>query len=741
MRRILFAAAVALTLMSQGVYAIHLGEGDLPWSQSMTHPLDKPLNDQYDGKCFFMNLGPTGIRARIDPEAPKQFKVMYVFQDAKSPAKGKINIGDMIIGANGKSFKDPHGFHRKQGGRGWPGPPYELALAIEESQGRDGTLELMVLPGGNRSEKSTVSLQLKPVGRFSETYPWNCPRSDKLLEELCDFLFDHGVQGRHHYQIQQLLALWASGDKRAIPLVKAKADELMRRPPEHTSTGMVTWGWGYTGIFLGEYYNQFKDKGVVQTAEALAECYELGQDWQSGGYSHRPFPAIEQRVAAGGPKGYGSMAAPGGLAMLAQSIFKATGLPYSERAYERTHQAYLLTAGGNARADIAYGFKAWPHAVLNLSDNRQARSKEGVGYLVPAGMNGIGAYTIGWPTKDDPRWTPTDWVKREASENSLFEQKDYRIAVRTMTLPEPSKPYQTSPGGGGHIAPVGMGAVAHFIGNTERASWGYLGKHMATCCANSAKTLWDGHACSEMHAFFGVLGAARADEKSFREFLDYTKTWIILSETHDGQGLVEQPFGCQRNSTCTIARDRTTYTHVAILLLSIPKRKLLITGADYAEPAVETTVKRSPDGSSLARLAPVPVARKARTLSADRLASLDRSLQRTLTKLSEAGALQPFPLKLSVTSAQVQLSEVKGDGTLIFQLVGGSKTAAFQWSRLARKDHATLALLVAACKPDSADVQAMAGVYMEAMGQVGEADKYFAKAGEDSTRKLAALFD
>ena len=113
---------------------------------------------------------------------------MYVFQDDKSPAKGLINKGDIIIGANGNEFQDPHGFDRKEGGRGWPGPPYELSKALEDSQGKDGKLSLIVWPKGRNKEQKNVELQLKPVGRFSKTFPWDCPRSDKLRKDLCDFM-------------------------------------------------------------------------------------------------------------------------------------------------------------------------------------------------------------------------------------------------------------------------------------------------------------------------------------------------------------------------------------------------------------------------------------------------------------------------------------------------------------------------------------------------------------------------
>lgn len=604
-----YAAFGLVLMLVSSAQAIHLGDGDLPYSQSVDHPLDQPVNDKYNGKAFFMNLGPTGIRARIDPDAPRQFKVMYVFQDQRSPARGLIEIGDMIVGANGRQFASDHGFHRKHAGaRGWQGPPFELAQAIEDSQGRDGKLSLIVWPGGEQSRQKHVVLQLEPVGRFSPTYPWNCPRSDKLRQRLCDFLIHHGIKGRHHYQIQQLLALWAAGDQRAMPLIQSKARELMNARYEPQSTGMVTWGWGYTGIFLGEYYNMTRDAGVVSAAQQLVECYRLGIDWRSGGCSHRPFIYIQRRIADGGPKGYGAMAGPGGLSMLAQSTFKANGLPYDQATYERQHQAFLATAGGNSRASIAYGFKPWTHAVIEVTDPNKGLSGKGVGYQCPTGMNNIGTYKILWPTQADPRWTPTDWVANEAATNLLFQTGgNHRLVVRRMVQPEPTGPYRTDPDGGGHVAPMGMGAAAHFVGNPDNRTWQFLGAHLASGCALSPKMIFDGHADATMHGFFSVIGAAWAQPDHQRAYLDYVKTLLILCEPHDGQGLVEQPFGCQRNSTCSIARDRTAYTHVAILLLSLPRKQLLITGAQSTlgpRPVRTTSTASAPTNAPAA--APPP---------------------------------------------------------------------------------------------------------------------------------------
>ena len=584
---------IAILLLSYQVFAIHIGENDLPYSQSMEHPLDAPLNQKFGGKNFFMNLGPTGIRARIDPSAPKEFLVKYVFSG--SPAYGKIKAGDRIIGANGNKFINPHGFHRKKpGARGWQGPPFELAHAIEDSQGSKGKLSLIVKSGGS---SKIVSIQIKAVGRFSPTYPWNCSRSDQLRKDLVDFLLKEGTKSRLWLQIQYTLALWASGDERAIPLAKALGQSIASQRNDPMNGGMVSWTWGYKGIFLGEYYRAFNDKGVFPAIASLNTCYQTGQDLRNGGFSHRPFPAIQRRIASGGPKGYGAMAGPGGLSMLAQSIFKETGLPYSEQAYHRTHQSFLQTCGPSDNGGLAYGFRGWEavHIRLDHPSRSPCKSKEGIGFVCPTGMKRIGPYKVEkWTQDSTGKWnmkltSPSgefSWLKSESNLRVYDQGTNRRLVVRFQPLPEPKGPFRNNRKGGGHVAPVGMGALAHFIGNKGNTPWNFLGTHMATHCASSPKTLWDGHAAASMHAFFGVLGAAKAEDTDLREFLDYSKTWIILSETHEDRskgGLVEQPFGCQRNSTTSVSRDRRQYSHVALLLLSLPKRHLLITGAPTYE--------------------------------------------------------------------------------------------------------------------------------------------------------------
>jgi hypothetical protein len=65
------------------------------------------------------------------------------------------------------------------------------------------------------------------------------------------------------------------------------------------------------------------------------------------------------------------------------------------------------------------------------------------------------------------------------------------------------------------------------------------------------------------------------------------------------------------------------------------------------------------------------------------------------------------------------------------------KSANVKMEQLKNIDKASLSILIAQLQPESENAKAMAGVYLEAAGQVAAADKYFDKAGESATRKLS----
>ncbi len=138
---------------------------------------------------------------------------------------------------------------------------------------------------------------------------------------------------------------------------------------------------------------------------------------------------------------------------------------------------------------------------------------------------------------------------------------------------------------------------------------------------------------------------------------------------------------------------------------------------------------------------PLPAVRQARKLAVDRQAALDRALEQTLVKLSDAQALNPVTLRLSLSAAPIVLVAAEAGGSLTFRAAGADREAKIAWDTLPPADRLTLAILTAKLKPESTDAQAMAGVYLEINGNVSQAEGYYQKAGPESRAKLEALFE
>ena len=136
-----------------------------------------------------------------------------------------------------------------------------------------------------------------------------------------------------------------------------------------------------------------------------------------------------------------------------------------------------------------------------------------------------------------------------------------------------------------------------------------------------------------------------------------------------------------------------------------------------------------------------PVKVSARTMSASNQKLLHNALLGVLRKLSSDQALAPVPLSLSITARKVILVEVEPESKLVLQAVGVDQKAPVNFEDLKLSDRATLSLLVASLRGTSKDAQAMAGVYMELLGKMQDASAFYSKAGTESSKKLASLFD
>ena len=751
------ALCLGFFMISGPTYGIMERDG-YPWNVKvkLDNEYEQKLNKKYPNGGWYINLGPTGIRAQIVTNKPNQFLVKFVFDDSLSPARGKISIGDVIVGANGKDFSS-HIFGRRGNRKGWGGPVMDLSKAIEDCQGKDGKLSLKVWAGGDSKKVKTVELQLKVVGKFASNYPYDCDRSEKLAKQLCDNIAEEykkkGKLGRVHTHTQAVLALMANGYREHEGMIKKIVSSYASKRYDPLNTGFVTWGWGFDGILMGEYTQLYKDKKLRKAMESAAAAYIEGSKG-TGIFTHRSYRALDKM----GKKPYASIAGISGLSMLSLSLIKRAGYDYSEEFYNTLHRHYLNNATPDTLG-IAYAFSNKApnknrkdieprHAIIRLKDPKKGLSGKGPGYECPTGMKGIGQYEIIWPTKKDPRWKPTDWIEKEKNSNKLievsiskgdaFKGDGVRKVVRNHpdykepTNPEPKKAYKTTKGAM-HCFPIGLGALAHVLDPENRTSWKYLGKHAANTAALSYEHAFDGHAGGNLHAFWTVLGAAHADADKKRKFLDYMKCFLIMSETHYGKMIV-QPLSRDRigaNGDPSYGPEMLP-TATAAILLSLPKKRLLITGA--LEGASSNYVRKSPSRKTVPKKS-VELG-VLNSLQKDRLNTV---LLLTLSTLSDMKMLKPMTVPLSKTNSKVWLKKAEANGRLTFQVLDSSKEAVLDFGELSEKDYAILARLAAALRPESKLDQAIAGVYMQMLGEENLASTYLLKSSDEHIQKVLKM--
>lgn len=290
-----------------------------------------PANAKHD-----WNLGATGLRGwmycdRLMTSDARQIAVTKV--EAGSPADGTIAVGDVILGVGGKAFShDP----RSEMGR---------ALTAAETEAGGGKLALTRWRAGKTEE---VVLKLPVLGNYSPTAPFDCPKSQRILEQGCKAIAARmGAAGYGNQdpitRSLNALALLAGGDAAYLPLVKKEAGWAAA----FSATSMQTWRYGYVMIFLGEYVIATGDRSVLPGLKRLALESANGQS-AVGSWGHG-FARPDGRL-----RGYGMMNSPGIPLTIGLVLAREAGIddPALDLAIDRSAKLLRFYIGKGA---IPYG--------------------------------------------------------------------------------------------------------------------------------------------------------------------------------------------------------------------------------------------------------------------------------------------------------------------------------------------------------------------------------------------------
>ena len=211
---------------------------------------------------FFGVIGTTGIKARVYPGVVIKVEEMM----PSSPCEGKFAKGEILTAINGTTLKGLDPF-------------VAMGNALTKAEATDGRMVFDVTSAdGKTQRKETVTIPV--LGAYSKTWPLNCPKSKRIIDEAAAFYSDPkqfnqgGIPGA-----LACLFLLSTGDDKYLPSVKAYFDAF---PKDVKAIGDHTWNNGYNGIACGEYYLRTGDKSVLPIIQFYCDDAKARQKFGCG---------------------------------------------------------------------------------------------------------------------------------------------------------------------------------------------------------------------------------------------------------------------------------------------------------------------------------------------------------------------------------------------------------------------------------------------------------------------------
>ena len=210
------------------------------------------------------NLGPTGMRgwiyhawsATADQDGTTAFapyQILVTTVAPETPAAGVLAADDVILGASAGGGAVPLFTSDARKSFGW---------AIGAAEARDGVLKVKRWRAGVVAD---VSISLPIMGAYTETAPYNCPKSAKIMagaaKSLQQKVLKKGWGGGDGAGAISALALLATGNPEYLPMLQTYARSLAPKDLDLERAGISAWSC-YNSIFLAEYYMLTKDAEV-----------------------------------------------------------------------------------------------------------------------------------------------------------------------------------------------------------------------------------------------------------------------------------------------------------------------------------------------------------------------------------------------------------------------------------------------------------------------------------------------
>ena len=221
------------------------------------------------------SIGVTGIRARIYPG------VTVTVEDVQpnTPAHGKFNQGDIIVGVNGVLLEGQN-------------PLVVLGTALTKAEATDGVLTFDVKPA-REAQAKRVTIKIPVMGAYSKTFPLQCDKSKRIIKQAAEF-YSGRDRLKEHTFLNGLACLFllSTGEDAYVPRVKEYFSQFLTTDGSVKGIGDHTWHNGYNGVACAEYYLRTGDKSVLSILQYYCDDardrQKYGIGWGHWGNSVNP---------------------------------------------------------------------------------------------------------------------------------------------------------------------------------------------------------------------------------------------------------------------------------------------------------------------------------------------------------------------------------------------------------------------------------------------------------------------
>ncbi|HAS83213.1 MAG TPA: hypothetical protein DCS43_11220 [Verrucomicrobia bacterium] len=243
-------------------------------------PLFSTRADETKAVQSIDRLGPVGIGIELHQPA-FVMKVKHVEQGSPAEATGQFKAGQIIETINGQKLQDID-------------PRIQLGGMITQAEATDGKVRFMVRDTPETAAQEVV-VQIPVLGAYSKTWPLNCPKSDKIVRNMADYLARTGNHADLGYDLG-LLFMLSTGEEKDLEVARGWVSEVVAKTKDSPQINTAPWFAGWSGIGFCEYYLRTGDDSVLPLIEKLADY--LKRTMYNNGWSCRG--AVEFNYYSGG---------------------------------------------------------------------------------------------------------------------------------------------------------------------------------------------------------------------------------------------------------------------------------------------------------------------------------------------------------------------------------------------------------------------------------------------------------